>query len=50
LSLKGTAEVRLDTAAVLSVFEVKTRGRVITIGIDSPSLEIRAEIVEVERP
>jgi len=49
LSLKGTAEIRLDTAAVLSVFEVKTRGRVITIGIDSPSLEIRAEIVEFER-
>lgn len=49
LSLKGTAEVRLDTAAVLSVFEVKTRGRLITIGIDSPSLEIRAEIVEVDR-
>jgi len=47
LSLKGKAEVRMHTAVVLSVFEVKTRGRLITIGIDTASLQIRAKIVEV---
>lgn len=47
ITLNGTTEVQLDRAVVVSVFEVKTRGRLITVELNSPVLEVTAEIVEV---
>lgn len=47
LALTGTAEVTVVRAAVLSIFEVASRGRLLKLGIDHAGLEIRADVVEI---
>jgi Restriction endonuclease len=47
ISLSGTAEVTVVRAAVLSIFEVATRGRLLKIGTDHGGIEMRADIVEL---
>jgi hypothetical protein len=48
ITLRGTVEVQLDRAVVMSVFEVKTRGRLVTVEINSPVLEVAAQLVELD--
>lgn len=47
IELRGTAQVTVVRAAVLSIFEVATRGRLLKIGVDHGGLEMRADIVEL---
>jgi Restriction endonuclease len=47
IELRGTAEVTIVRAAVLSIFEVATRGRLLKIGVDHGGIEMRADIVEL---
>jgi Restriction endonuclease len=47
IALAGTAEVAVARAAVLSIFEVQSRGRLLKVGIDNGGLEVRADIVEL---
>lgn len=47
LELKGTVKVHVSKAVVISVFEVATRGRVITVQVDTPIASVRAEFVQL---
>lgn len=47
IALQGTAEVTVLRAAVLSIFEIESRGRLLKVGIDHNGLEFRADIVEL---
>jgi restriction endonuclease len=47
IEMRGILKVRVHKAVVLSVFEVATRGRCITVRIDSPDTEITANFVEL---
>lgn len=47
LALTGTAAVTVIRAAVLSIFEIESRGRLLKVGIDHGNLELRADIVEI---
>jgi hypothetical protein len=47
IELHGTAQVTIVRAAVLSIFEVASRGRLLRIGIDNAGIEMRADIVEL---
>lgn len=46
ITLSGKADLFITRGLVRSVFEVESRGRVITVDADSPGLEIRAEFIE----
>jgi hypothetical protein len=47
MKLTGRVQVQVNRAFVVSAFEVASRGRVITVEVDGPAVQIRAEFVEL---
>ncbi|MGH2435390.1 MAG: hypothetical protein ACRDFA_00180, partial [bacterium] len=47
MTLKGTVQVQVSKAVVVSAFEVASRGRVITVQVDGPSVQLKAEFVQL---
>jgi hypothetical protein len=50
IAIRGCAQVAITRGAVISVFEVHSRGRMITVGVDAHGLEIRMDVVELDNP
>jgi hypothetical protein len=47
IKLRGTVQVEIRKAVVMSVFEVATRGRFVSVRVDSPAAKITANFVEL---
>jgi hypothetical protein len=46
MALKGTVQVQVSKAVVVSAFEVASRGRVITVQVDGPAVQLKGEFVQ----
>jgi Restriction endonuclease len=49
MTLTGTVKVQVCKAVVVSAFEVASRGRVITVQIDGPAVQLKGEFVQLTR-
>jgi hypothetical protein len=47
MTLKGTVQVQVSKAVVVSAFEVASRGRVITVQVDGPAVQLKGEFVQL---
>jgi len=50
MELSGRVHVQVTRAVVVSAFEVESRGRVVTVQIDGPIGQIKAEFVQLSEP
>ena len=48
LEIQGQAEIEIALGSVLSVYEVKSRGRMLVVGASSQGIELKAQVVEIE--